>query len=198
MTESENQELENEIANSPEAGEESSASGDQDVERIELGANVEDEVTRLKSQLADAEKRVLMGQADMENLRKRSRREVEDRLKYAALPLMSELLEAVDNLERALSTVEEDENVNSGLVEGVGMVAQHIATVLGNYGCKKIESVGQPFDPNLHQAVQMQPSEEFEANTVMQELRTGFQLHDRVIRPSQVFVSTGKPEASGE
>ena len=78
-----------------------------------------------------------------------------------------------------------------GLLEGVKMVAQQISTVLENKGCKKIEAVGQPFDPNLHQAVQMQPSDEYESNTVMQELRTGFQLHDRVIRPSQVFVSTG-------
>ena len=63
---------------------------------------------------------------------------------------------------------------------------------LSKRDCKPIEAVGQPFDPNLHQALQMQPSEEHPANTVIQDLRTGFVLHDRVLRPSQVFVSTGE------
>jgi molecular chaperone GrpE len=71
------------------------------------------------------------------------------------------------------------------------MVAQQISDVLAEKGCKKIEAVGQPFDPNKHQALQMQASDEFEANTVMADMRPGFELHDRVIRPAQVFVSTG-------
>ena len=71
------------------------------------------------------------------------------------------------------------------------MVAQQISDILTEKGCKKIEAVGQPFDPNKHQAMQMQPSDEYEANIVMMDLRPGFELHDRVIRPSQVFVSTG-------
>ena len=63
--------------------------------------------------------------------------------------------------------------------------------ILKSNHCSPIESIGQPFDPNLHQAVKMEPSEEFAAQTVMMEMRTGYMLHDRVIRPSQVFVSTG-------
>jgi molecular chaperone GrpE len=63
---------------------------------------------------------------------------------------------------------------------------------LGKRGCQPIEATGQPFDPNLHQALQMQPSEEHPSNTVIQDLRTGFKLYDRVLRPSQVFVSTGE------
>ena len=149
-----------------------------------------DEVTQLKAQLADAEKRVLLAQADLENYRKRSRRDTQDQLRYASLPLMNDLLEAVDNLNRAVDS-HDSEAGSEGLLEGVKMVAQQISTILENKGCKKIESVGQPFDPNLHQAVQMQPSDEYDSNVVMQELRSGFQLHDRVIRPSQVFVSTG-------
>jgi len=71
------------------------------------------------------------------------------------------------------------------------MVATQITKVLEDHGCKRIDAVGQPFDPNLHQALQMQASDEHPANTVMQDLRSGFQLHDRLIRPTQVFVSTG-------
>lgn len=150
----------------------------------------EDEVESLKAQLADAEKRVLMAHADMENYRKRARRDMQDQMRYASLGLMSELLESVDNLQRALESYQQDPN-GDGLAEGVKLVANQISKALESHGCKKIDAVGQPFDPNLHQALQMQASEEYAENTVMMDLRAGFQLHDRLIRPSQVFVSTG-------
>jgi len=152
-------------------------------------------IESLQAQLADAEKRVLMAHADLENFRRRTRRDMQDQLRYSALGLMSELLDSVDNLQRAIESYEQDPN-GDGLVEGVKMVAQQISTTLENHGCKKIEAVGQPFDPNLHQALQMQPSEEYGPNTVMMDLRSGFQLHDRVVRPTQVFVSTGPAEDS--
>lgn len=150
----------------------------------------EDEVEQLKAQLADAEKRVLMAHADMENYRKRARRDMQDQMRYASLGLMSELLESVDNLQRAVESYQQEPN-GDGLAEGVKMVATQISKTLETHGCKKIAAVGQPFDPNLHQALQMQASDEFGENTVMMDLRAGFQLHDRLIRPSQVFVSTG-------
>ena len=148
------------------------------------------EVDQLKAQVADAEKRVLMAHADLENYRKRTRRDMQDQMKYASLPLMNGLLESVDNLQRAIESYEQEPNAD-GLAEGVVMVAAQISKVLEDHGCKRIDAVGQPFDPNLHQALQMQASDEHPANTVMQDLRSGFQLHDRLIRPTQVFVSTG-------
>ena len=152
-----------------------------------------DEVAQLKEQLADAEKRVLMAHADLDNFRRRNLRETQDQIKYAPGNLMTEILEAVDNLGRETESYEKDNN-GDGLNDGVKMVAAQIGTILEKHGCKSIEAVGQAYDPNLHQALQMQPSEEFDANTVMMDLRTGFQLHDRVLRPSQVFVSTGAPQ----
>ena len=148
------------------------------------------EVDQLKAQVADAEKRVLMAHADLENYRKRTRRDMQDQMKYASLPLMNGLLESVDNLQRAIESYEQEPNAD-GLAEGVVMVAAQISKVLEDHGCKRIDAVGQPFDPNLHPALQMQASDEHPANTVMQDLRSGFQLHDRLIRPTQVFVSTG-------
>ena len=148
------------------------------------------EIDQLKAQVADAEKRVLMAHADLENYRKRTRRDMQDQMKYASLPLMNGLLESVDNLQRAIESYEQEPNAD-GLAEGVVMVATQITKVLEDHGCKRIDAVGQPFDPNLHQALQMQASDEHPANTVMQDLRSGFQLHDRLIRPTQVFVSTG-------
>ncbi|MFT5299761.1 MAG: molecular chaperone GrpE [Mariniblastus sp.] len=147
-------------------------------------------IESLQAELADAEKRVLLAHADLENFRRRNRREMQDQLKYASLKLMGDILESSDNLRRAVESYEKDAN-SDGLVEGVKLVEQQINNVLQNSGCKRIEAVGQPFDPNLHQALQMQPSKEFDNNIVMMDLRAGFQLHDRVIRPSQVFVSTG-------
>ena len=148
------------------------------------------EVDQLKAQVADAEKRVLMAHADLENYRKRTRRDMQDQMKYASLPLMNGVLESVDNLQRAIESYEQEPN-GDGLAQGVAMVSAQISKVLEEHGCKKIDAVGQPFDPNLHQALQMQASDDHPANTVMQDLRPGFQLHDRLIRPTQVFVSTG-------
>ena len=135
----------------------------------------------------ETEKKVLRLQADMENLRRRTRRETEDAIRYAAIPLVTDLLETIDNLDRALSTAESSD-ADQGLLEGVKMVRQQMEAVLEKHGCTKIESVGAEFDPNLHEAIQMQPSDE-PANTVIQELRAGYRLHERVIRPSQVFIS---------
>ena len=156
----------------------------------EPSADASSTVESLQAELADAEKRVLLAHADLENFRRRNRREMQDQIRYAPLGLMNEILESVDNLQRAVESYENDPN-GDGLVEGVKLVAQQIGTVLENNGCKRIEAVGQPFDPNFHQAIQMQPSDKYDANVVMMDLRAGFQLHDRVVRPSQVFVSTG-------
>jgi len=169
----------------------------QEEEVVEMGLEIETLGTTfedLQEKLAESEKKVLLAHADLENFRRRNLRESADRIKYASLGLMNDALEAVDNLQRAIEAYEKDPN-GDGLAEGVKLVAQQVTTVLEKHGCKKIDSVGQTFDPNLHQALQMQASEDFEANTVMMDLRTGYRLHDRVVRPSQVFVSTGKPAA---
>jgi molecular chaperone GrpE len=149
-----------------------------------------DEITDLRQKVAEAERQVLLAHAELDNFRRRNLRETQDKIKYASSGLMNDILEAVDNLGRAVESFEKDEN-GPGLHDGVKLVTQQITTILDSHGCKKIAATGEPFDPNLHQALQMQSSDEFPANTVIQDLRSGFQLHDRVLRPSQVFVSTG-------
>ena len=148
------------------------------------------ETAELTQKLAEAERQVLLAHAELDNFRRRNLRESQDKIKYASGGLMTDILEAVDNLGRAVESYENDIN-GDGLHAGVKLVIQQITSILDQHNCKKIASTGEAFDPNLHQALQMQPSDEFEANTVMQDLRPGFQLHDRVLRPSQVFVSTG-------
>ena len=187
-----NEELDSQTAESDDATtiEFANAEDLQALDDAVAGESDEPTIEGLQAQLADAEKRVLMAHADLDNFRRRTRRDQQDTLKYASLPLMGQVLEALDNFDRAIEAHEQDPN-GPGLLDGVKMVAQQISDALAEKGCKKIDSVGQPFDPNKHQALQMQPSDEFEANTVMMDLRPGFELHDRVIRPSQVFVSTG-------
>ena len=194
-TKSENQTDEHmlEEATADEVSAETAAPEEQGGEAVAAAAepgSLEEQILALTSQLADAKKRELLNVADMENFRKRTRQNTQEQLRYASLPVMNDVLEAADNLQRAVGSAESDADSGS-LLEGVKMVAQQISSILEKHGCQKIETVGQPFDPNCHEAVQMQASDEFPANTVMLEVRTGFKLHDRVIRTAQVFVSTG-------
>jgi molecular chaperone GrpE len=172
---------------------------DQAVESIsqeQADASSEQPVTieSLQEQLADAENRVLRGQAELENARKRARRDLEEQRKYANLPLVSDVLPAIDNLGRAVEAAEQNENA-TGLLEGVKMVAMQIDSVLAKYNCRRVPAVGSDFDPNIHEAIAQEPSEEHPAGKVTRELLVGYQLNDRVIRPSQVMVSTGPLEA---
>lgn len=144
----------------------------------------------LEEQLASANDQNLKLHAELENVRKRIRREAEEQIRYASLPLMHDLLEVFDNLRRALEAAETAQS-GSGLVEGVQMVAKQFEDTLGKFNCKPIAALGESFDPNVHEAISQMPSEEVPAGNVMIEATRGFQLHDRVVRPSQVVVSTG-------
>lgn len=156
------------------------------------------ELEKLRAELKEADQRCLRTQAELENYRKRARREIDDERRFAGLPLMRDLLTVVDNLERAMEAAEKSDNTD-GLLEGVKMVAVQLTGVLQQHNCDRIEAVGQPFDPNLHEAIGQQPSDDQPAGTVMQQMQVGYQLHDRVIRPAQVFVSTGpSTEAANE
>lgn len=156
-------------------------------------AQPESEIEQLRAALAESEKRAIVAVADLENFRKRTSKQTQEQIRYAALPLMNDLLESVDNLNRAVESESENES-NASLLQGVKMVSDQILNLLKANHCKPIEAVGVAYDPNIHQAVKMQPSDEFPAHTVMMEMRTGYMLHERVIRPSQVFVSTGPEE----
>jgi molecular chaperone GrpE len=147
-------------------------------------------VDLLEQQVADLKERELKAQAELENFRKRILRDTEQQLKYALLPFVRDLLEIVDNLNRATDAASSN-NSAEGLVAGVKLVQHQLHQVLAKYSCKPIESVGQTFDPNFHQAIAQQPSNDYAAGKVMMETSVGYIMHDRVIRPSMVIVSTG-------
>jgi len=157
-----------------------------------------DPLEAAQDEMQQAVDRELRCRAELENYRKRAAREMAEQRRYANLPLMRDLLPVMDNLRRAIEAAEKTHDTAS-LLEGVKMVSQQFGSVLERHHCKQIAALDEPFDPHLHEAVSQQPSGEHPANTVLVETQTGFQLHDRVVRPSQVVVSTLPPkDASSE
>jgi molecular chaperone GrpE len=149
-------------------------------------------IAELETQLKEAGDRALRTQAELENYRKRAQRELADERRYAVVPLVRDLLSVVDNLQRAIDAAQQTSEGKS-LLEGVQLVATQLDAVLKQHGCLPIETVGTPFDPNQHQAIAQEPSTEHPAGTVTRAAQVGYKLQDRVIRPAQVFVSTGAP-----
>ena len=143
---------------------------------------------QLRSDLEAAKDRVLRSQAELENYRKRAAREIEDHRRYANQPLIHDLLPVLDNIERALAAADKSHDV-AVLLEGVKLVARQFEEALARHHVVRIAALHVPFDPNLHHAISQQATDEFPPNTVVIVAQSGFMLHDRVVRPSQVIVS---------
>jgi molecular chaperone GrpE len=170
-------------------------------ERLDAASQVEE----LTAQLAEAQDKYLRAKAELENVRKRLYREMDDELRYANMALVRDLLPVMDNLQRAVQAAQPspaagleipaDADVLTQMLHGVQMVAQQFEQVLARYNCRRIEALGEPFDPLRHEAISHLPSADHPPGTVMIEATTGYQLHDRIVRPSQVVVSSGPGEA---
>ena len=145
------------------------------------------------SELAGVNDRLLRLQAEMQNLRNRTSREIADERKYAALPVLRDLLPVVDNIDRAIEAAEKAGEAEN-LLAGFRLVKQQLHTILSRNECEPIDAEGQLFDPNFHQAILQQPSAEVQAGNVMMVTQAGYKLHDRVVRPAQVIVSSGPPQ----
>ncbi|MTI81488.1 MAG: nucleotide exchange factor GrpE [Firmicutes bacterium] len=151
--------------------------------------SVEDLKQQLKEkevQIEDYNNRMLRAQADFDNFRRRSRQEKEDLLKYAGEDIINELLPVLDNFERALGAAE---NPGEDFISGVSMIFKQLKAVLEKAGLEIIPAVGEQFDPNKHEAVMQVDSEEHAENVIVEELRRGYILKDKVIRPAMVKVS---------
>lgn len=156
---------------------------------------VEQQINELKAQVEEAQDRALRAAAELENFKKRTQREMAEERRYAIVPLVYDLLPVLDNLERAIAAAQTAEG-SAALLEGVKLVVTQLEGVLQKYDCVRIATVGTPFDPHQHQAVGQEPSDQHPAGTVTRAVQAGYKLHDRVIRPAQVFVSTGPPAAN--
>lgn len=151
-------------------------------------STLEEQVQSLTAERDALTQKWLLAVADLDNYRRRIQKEAEQERRFAALPLARDLLPALDNLQRALEAARNGGEVNQ-LVEGVQMVARQFDDILARHSVLPIAAAGQPFDPNLHQAIQQLPAPDKPPMTVLNECERGYKMHDRVIRPSTVIVS---------
>lgn len=175
-TTDENSTAEETVANEQQTSEASSAEG----------SNTEAEA--LRAELEEQQQRLLRAQADFDNFRRRTQKEKEELGKYASAKLITELLPVIDNFERAIASGEQGTDVSS-YAKGVEMIFRQLEGVLGNEGLKAMETVGEPFNPEFHQAIMQVESDEHEEGIVVEEVQKGYMLKDKVIRPAMVKVS---------
>ena len=135
----------------------------------------------------------LRSEAEIDNLRKRNRKEKEEWVKYANETLIKEILPVIDNLEMAISHAQ-NENSLHALREGVELTLKGLRDTLEKSGLQEIKAEGIPFDPSYHHAVSEQEDQDVEAGIILRELQRGYTLKKRLIRPAMVVVSKGKPD----
>ena len=175
-------------------------------ENNEEDADSEEEDTKeteediLKEEIKTLKEEKIRVLAEMENLRKRFEREKIDSIKYGSVNFARDILSPGDNLERALSAInEEEEHPQSikNLIEGLLMVKKELSTALEKNGVEKIDTLNKKFDPNLHQAMMEIENNDLDEGVVVQEIQTGYMMHDRLLRPAMVGVSK-KPQKATE
>ncbi|EQA12817.1 nucleotide exchange factor GrpE [Glaesserella parasuis] len=148
-------------------------------------------VQELEAYIAEADKREqdiqLRARAEVENIRRRAEQDVEKAHKFALEKFSKEMLTVVDNLERGLQALE---GVDESVKSGVELTHKGLVSTLNNFGVEAVGVVGEAFNPELHQAISMQPAEGIEANHISVVLQKGYTLHGRVIRPAMVMVAS--------
>jgi molecular chaperone GrpE len=155
-------------------------------------------IAALEAESAELKDRVLRTIAEMENLRRRTEREVADARQYAIAAFARDMLTAGDNLARAIEAVPDEARSSSEalnlLIDGVEMTERDLVNSLEKHGVRKLDPLGQKFDPHMHQAVFEIPTTEQPAGTVMQVMQSGYVIGDRVLRPAMVGVAKGAPK----
>ena len=154
----------------------------------------------LAKEAADLKDRLLRTLAEMENLRRRTDREIADSRQYAVASFARDLLGVADNMQRALGTLSADfrdqaDPVVKSHIEGVELTERELLKVMENHGIRKFDPQGQKFDPNLHQAMMQVPDPRVPDGTVVQVMQPGYMIGERVLRPALVGVSKGGPKA---
>ncbi|EHQ91722.1 nucleotide exchange factor GrpE [Desulfosporosinus youngiae] len=159
-----------------------------DMSPLEKVMTLEAELIQAKAKADEHYNHALRLQAEFDNYRKRTQKEKAEIIKHASERLVAELLPVLDNFERAASSAQSNPDINA-FAQGVDMIFRQLQTVLNKEGLTAIEALGQPFDPNLHDAVLRVESDEHPENTVVEELQKGYYLKEKVLRPSMVKVS---------
>jgi molecular chaperone GrpE len=151
----------------------------------------EDVVVRLEEALTVARDEALRAQADTQNVMRRAEQDVEKARKFALERFCSELLPVVDNLERALEATAGDQEILKPIAEGVELTLKSFRDALKKFHIEMVDPEGEPFDPQLHQAMSMMENPDVEPNTVIAVMQKGYTLNGRLVRPAMVMVSKG-------
>lgn len=153
-------------------------------------AEAEDELTKLRREVAELRDKQLRALAEAQNMQKRAQREKEEALRYAEGDFARDLLVVLDDLDRAREAALGDAD-KAAVAEGIRIVQEHFLKIFKQRGIEPIEAVGRPFDPSFHEALMQQPSDEQPTGTVLSEWARGYKMRARVLRPSRVVVSSG-------
>ena len=154
-------------------------------ERSDLGA-VDEQIAALKED-------VLRAQAETQNARRRAEQDVEKARKFALEKFVAELLPVADNLERAIAAGDSEDEGQKAVLEGVALTHKSLLDTLKKFKVEAVDPFGEPFDPQLHQAMSMVPSPDAEPNTVLTVFQKGYTLNGRLVRPAMVVVSSAVP-----
>ncbi len=182
------------------AAEEAAVNAEAAAEKVEAAAVEPDPLELARAEAADYRDRYLRLAAEMDNLRRRTARDVKDAKSYSVAGFARDMLAVSDNLRRALDAIPADARAAgdagfTALVEGVEMTERAMLSALERHGVQKLEPVGQKFDPNFHQAMFEVPNPEVPNNTVVQVVQAGYTIGERVLRPAMVGVAKGGPKA---
>ena len=181
----EEKDLENPTSEKEEQVSESPKEKEEEVSPEDLIEKLNEEISGLKDQR-------LRAIAELENFRKRAEKDQSDALKYGISNFAKEIINIRDNIERAQSSISEEAKNNEAIksvIEGIDLIAQSVVSTFEKIGIKKIESLNEKFDHNLHQAMMEIENDDLEPGTIVQELIPGYTLHDRLLRPAMVGVS---------
>ena len=191
MSEENNNKLEEQDLENPTSEKEEQVSEEpKDQEEAEISS--EDLIEKLNEEITSLKDQRLRAIAELENFRKRAEKDQSDALKYGISNFAKEIINIRDNIERAQSSISDEAKNNEtikSVIEGIDLIAQSVVSTFEKIGIKKIESLNEKFDHNLHQAMMEIENEELEPGTIVQELIPGYTLHDRLLRPAMVGVS---------
>jgi len=158
-------------------------------EKLEDSVPGIDTESQYKAERDDLYDRLLRKQAEFDNYKKRVERERSEYVQFASSELMRELLNAMDSFDLAVHNASSDSGASENMLRGLDLIYKQFQDTLSRFGLKAIEARGQVFDPNMHQAVSTIPTDEVAENTVVDELRKGYTLNGRLLRPAMVTVS---------
>ncbi len=150
-------------------------------------------VATAQATVSDQKDSVIRAKAEVDNIRRRAAQDVEKARKFALEKFAGEMLTTVDNLERALQSIDKDDESKKGVIEGIELTLQGLLASLDKFGVKAVDPQDQPFNPELHQAMSMQEVPDVAPNTVIAVMQKGYELNGRLIRPAMVMVSKAAP-----